>query len=281
MSNEIIEQNSQMVRSLDLVFDYLSINQSLLGRNTNPDQLVQNTRHSVQIMRLDDDREVAIIQQNTFTISRIYTDGRPDGKRPQNHDSYFDYFCQRLEKYKQAYKTDQGFTLTEREWKQLLDESYDRYIRYLLFSSIKRWEDVQRDTDTNLQVLDLVRRYADENISWQTYQYKGYILMMNSIARAELALVDGTNLEALQIIDYGIQQIGKFCAECLREEQGEAENVTREHYLSNLIEYRSDMESIENDLDNDGEQVDSTEQEDDTIIQELEDLLQEMAGNQQ
>ena len=71
MSNEIIEQNSQLVRSLDLVFDYLSVHQSLLSRNTNPDHPVQNNRDSVQIMRLDDEREVAIIQQNTFTITSV------------------------------------------------------------------------------------------------------------------------------------------------------------------------------------------------------------------
>ena len=251
MTTELIEQNSQIIRSLDLVFDYVTARRSFLRRNADVDLDSLNNHHSVQSMFLDNGREVVIIQQNTFTISRIYTDGRPDGKRPQNCDSYFEYFCQRLEKYKQAYKTDQGFSLTNQEWRQLMDESYDRYIRYLLFSSIKRWEDVQRDTNTNLQVLDFSRRYADETISWQTYQYKGYILMMNSIARAELALKEGTYFEALQIVDYGIQQIGKFCAQCLREEQGQAENITREHYLANLIEYRSDLQSVENGLADD------------------------------
>ena len=278
MTTELIEQNSQIIRSLDLVFDYVTARRSLLGRNVDVDLDALDNRHSVQAMSLDDGREVVIIQQNTFTISRIYTDGRPDGKRPQNCDSYFEYFCQRLEKYKQAYKTDQGFSLTNQEWRQLMDESYDRYIRYLLFSRIKRWEDVQRDTNTNLQVLDFSRRYADENISWQTYQYKGYILMMNSIARAELALKEGTCFEALQIVDYGIQQIGKFCAECLREEQGQAENITREHYLANLIEYRSDLKSVENGLADDELAINSTERDDNATIQELEDLLQEMSG---
>ncbi len=278
MSTELIEQNSQIVRSLDLVFDYVTARRSLLRRNADVDLDAPNNRLSVQTMSLDDGREVVIIQQNTFTVSRIYTDGRPDGKRPQNCDSYFDYFCQRLEKYKQAYKTDQGFSLTNQEWRQLMDESYDRYIRYLLFSSIKRWEDVQRDTNTNLQVLDFSRRYADETISWQTYQYKGYILMMNSIARAELALKESTYFEALQIVDYGIQQIGKFCAECLREEQGQAENITREHYLANLIEYRSDLKSVENGLADDELAINSTERDDNATIQELEDLLQEMSG---
>jgi pyrimidine operon attenuation protein/uracil phosphoribosyltransferase len=102
--------------------------------------------------------------------------------------------------------------------------------------------------------------------------------MMNSIARAELALKEGTCFEALQIVDYGIQQIGKFCAECLREEQGQAENITREHYLANLIEYRSDLKSVENGLADDELAINSTERDDNATIQELEDLLQEMSG---
>ena len=154
------------------------------------------------------------------------------------------------------------------EWEILFEESFHRYTRYLLFAGIKRWEDVQRDTATNLAVTNLARECAPSEIAWRSYQYKGYMLMMYSIAKAELSLQADDTAAALQHIDTGIQQIGEFCGECLREEHGEAENITRERYLSNLIEFRSDLET----LDSDATEADSDEED---ILAELERLLNE------
>ncbi|CAI8054011.1 hypothetical protein GBAR_LOCUS29517 [Geodia barretti] len=94
------------------------------------------------------------------------------------------------------------------------------------------------------------------------------MLMMHSIAKAELSLQEDDTAAALQQIDTGIQQIGEFCGECLREEHGEAENITRERYLSNLIEFRSDLET----LDADATEAESDEED---ILAELERLLNE------
>jgi len=99
--------------------------------------------------------------------------------------------------------------------------------------------------------------------------------MMNSIAKAELSLQQDDAAAALQQIDAGIQKIGEFCGECLREEHGEAENITRERYLSNLIEFRSDLEALgteNDDADSDETDVDSDEAD---ILAELERLLNE------
>ena len=92
--------------------------------------------------------------------------------------------------------------------------------------------------------------------------------MMHSIANAELSLQADDAVAALQHIDTGIRQIGEFCGECLREEHGEAENITRERYLSNLIEFRSDLEAL------DTEATDAEGDEED-ILAELERLLNE------
>ena len=93
--------------------------------------------------------------------------------------------------------------------------------------------------------------------------------MMHSIANAELSLQDDDTAAALQHIDTGIRQIGEFCGECLREEHGEAENITRERYLSNLIEFRSDLEALD-----DTEDAEAESDEED-ILAELERLLHE------
>ena len=177
-------------------------------------------------------------------------------------------FSQNCQEYEEEHGTREGFQLEPEEWQTLFEESFHRYTRYLLFAGIKRWKDVRRDTATNIAVTNLARQYAPSDTAWQSYQYKGYMLMMHSIANAELSLQADDAVAALQHIDTGIRQIGEFCGECLREEHGEAENITRERYLSNLIEFRSDLEALDTETtDADGDEED--------ILAELERLLNE------
>ncbi len=265
-ANDSIQRNTRWVQALDRILEMLNL----------------DVEHPIWVLEIEDGREVIVVQPNAFTVSRVYATGRPDGLRPHGLDSYYDYFRGKLEEHEEQHGSLDSFELANDEWETLFDESFHRYTRYLLFAGIKRWEDVQRDTDTNLAVTNLAREYAPAEVAWQSYQYKGYMLMMNSIAKAELSLQQDDAATALQQIDAGIQQIGEFCGECLREEHGEAENITRERYLNNLIEFRSDLEALgtetdgadsdETDVDSEESDVDSDEAD---ILAELERLLNE------
>ena len=252
MANDSIQRNTRWVQTFDRILEMLNL----------------DAERPVSVLQIEDGREVVVVQPNAFTISRMYATGRPDGMRPHGVDSYYDYFFEKLRAYEEEHGTGEGFQLESEEWEMLFEESFHRYTRYLLFAGIKRWEDVQRDTATNIAVTNLARQHAPSEIAWRSYQYKGYMLMMNSIANAELSLQEDDAVTALQHIDTGIQQIGEFCGECLREEHGEAENITRERYLSNLIEFRSDLEAL------DTETTDAEGDEED-ILAELERLLNE------
>ena len=234
--------------------------------------------HPIKIVRMTDGREVITVRPNPFTVSRMYTSGRPDGRKPYGKSSYHEYIQSRMEDYQNSNGSDEGFELTEDEWGTLFDESYDRYTRYLLCAGIKRWHDVKRDTDTNLAVTNLAKKFAPSEIAWQSYQYKGYMLMMNSIACAELSLMEDERAEALSQVNEGIQRIGQFCGECLRENHGEAENITRERYLANLIEFRTDLESVEGGVEEEDDSPHQEESDDGDgrdILEELEQLLGE------
>lgn len=252
MANDSIQRNTRWVQTFDRILEMLNL----------------DAERPVSVLQIEDGREVIVVQPNAFTISRIYATGRPDGMRPHGADSYYDYFFAKLRTYQEEHGTREGFELASDEWDILFEESFHRYTRYLLFAGIKRWEDVKRDTAANIAVTNLARECAPTDIAWQSYQYKGYMIMMHSIANAELSLQEGDADAALQNIDAGIQQIGEFCGECLREEHGETENITRERYLSNLIEFRSDLETLD---------TDTTEEanDDEDILAELERLLNE------
>ena len=255
MANDSIQRNTRWVQTFDRILEMVNL----------------DADRPVSVLRIEDGREVIVVQPNAFTISRIYATGRPDGMRPHGVDSYYDYFFEKLQTYEEQHGTREGFQLESEEWDILFEESFHRYTRYLLFAGIKRWQDVQRDTATNIAVTNLARECAPSEIAWQSYQYKGYMLMMHSIANAELSLQDNDAEAALRHIDTGIQQIGEFCGECLREEHGEAENITRERYLSNLIEFRSDLET----LDTETTETEEAEGDEEDILAELERLLNE------
>ena len=252
-NNDSIQRNTRWVQTFDRILEMLNL----------------DAERPVSVLKIEDGREVIVVQPNAFTISRIYATGRPDGMRPHGVDSYYDYFFTKLREHEEQHGTREGFQLEPEEWQTLFEESFHRYTRYLLFAGIKRWKDVQRDTAANIAVTNLARQCAASDIAWQSYQYKGYMLMMHSIANAELSLQDDDTATALQHIDTGIRQIGEFCGECLREEHGEAENITRERYLSNLIEFRSDLEALDDTEDTEAE----SDEED--ILAELERLLNE------
>ena len=227
-----ITQNTRMIDAIDDILD----------------NLAYDIENPVKTLKVADGREVVLIQANAFTLSRIYTAGRPDGKRPHGRDSYLEYFNEQLKDYKNAHGKDEGFSLTAEDWRALYTESHDRYVRYLLFSGIRRWQDVKRDTQMNISVADFAKKYAPHEIAWDIYQYKGYILMMNTISQAEISMQRGDLNGALEKIDDGMNLIGKFCGECLREGRDDVENITREKYMNNLVQLRSDIDSVESRL---------------------------------
>lgn len=195
----------------------------------------------IRLLRREDGREVLLIQANPFSLSRMYITGRPDGKRIEGHDSFFDLVQAKLHAYREEHGTAEGFQLKPEEWGRLFGESRDRYIRYLFFSGIHRWQDVERDTRTNLAVCDLAHRHAPDELAWSVYQFKGYILMMNYIAKAELESEAGDTEKAMEQIAHGIEKIGAYCRECLLSDHPEAEAITREHYLANILKYREEL----------------------------------------
>lgn len=226
------DENALIVKSIDVILDKLQF----------------NPKNPILRLKLEDGREVMLIQPNSFTISRIYVSGRPDGKRPFGKESYLEYYEEKLKEYIENNKSDEGFKLEPEQWQLLFNESYERYIRYFFFAGIKQWKEVEIDTNNNMTVANIAKKYAPSDIAWGIYQYKGYMLMMNTTAKSEMDLMRGDYNAALQHLDDGIEKIGKYCGECIREEHPEAEAITREKYLANLIHFREDIQSVSNRL---------------------------------
>ncbi|MFQ5412279.1 MAG: UvrB/UvrC motif-containing protein [Phycisphaerae bacterium] len=161
-----------------------------------------------------DDGAVKIQMRLDLGILQMETTGRPDGRRPFDAESFLDYHTSQLEKYKKANGTDLGFELSSDESQALREEAVQYYHRYLAEFVLEDFEGVERDTARNLGVLNLCRKYGqNETDRLALEQYRAYLIMMNTRAQVHLVLRQGRFKTALARVEAGLRMIGEVLAE--------------------------------------------------------------------
>jgi len=136
-------------------------------------------------------------------ILQMELDGRPDGTRPKNHESYLEYYLKRADEAKKS------FSLSPADCLNLQQEAIQYYHRYLGLMKLGDYRRVVRDTQRNLHVFDFVGEHAGhEEIKWSFEQYRAYVIMMNVRAKASMSLEKELYEEALAAIERGIERIG-------------------------------------------------------------------------
>jgi len=111
----------------------------------------------------------------------------------------------------QAIGSDQGFQIGPEDCKELRDEGTQYYYRYLSLYQLGDYKQVEKDTARNLEVFDLLRRYAAEESDRLSLEiYRPYVIMMNTKARGKALAGEGKHKQALAVIDSGIAQIEAF-----------------------------------------------------------------------
>ncbi|MEM7235552.1 MAG: UvrB/UvrC motif-containing protein [Planctomycetota bacterium] len=135
-------------------------------------------------------------------IEQYELDGRPDGRRPDESESWYHVYRDRAD------ETPWDFTLDEESFERLREECMLYYHRYLLFFQINEYELCVRDTERNLGVLDFTAKYGDTKMSESLEQYRPYILRMNVMAKALSEIQESGNVErAMEWIQEGLDAI--------------------------------------------------------------------------
>jgi hypothetical protein len=101
--------------------------------------------------------------------------GRPDGQRPHNCDSLLEYHQRRAARSEEK---GEGYELTPEQCAELQQEGIQYYHR--------------------------------EELSWSMQQFRPYVLMMNTRARASILLGEGKFAEAMGEIERGRDAISEF-----------------------------------------------------------------------
>jgi hypothetical protein len=132
---------------------------------------------SVRIIKAGDGREV-IQMRVEMGLLQIETSGRPDGTRPEGHDSYFDYLQSEA-------AGDEDFKLSEEQCNETDREFVQYYHRRICWLAMRKFERAVEDADHTLGLMDFCRAHSpDEQWTMSHEQYRPFVLFHRTQAAA-------------------------------------------------------------------------------------------------
>src|SRR6058998_1305790 len=141
-------------------------------------------------------------------VLQMEMSGRPDGQHPHNCESLLQYH---KKKAARAQAKGETYELTPEECAELQQEGIQYYHRYLSLFQINDFDGVVRDTQRNLDLFTFVAEHTDrEDFSWALQQFRPYVLMMSTRAKASILLGQQKFAEAIAEIERGREAIVDF-----------------------------------------------------------------------
>src|SRR3982751_1192742 len=135
------------------LFNEMDISEALRGWAFQPGQV------NVRLIRGNDGKPKLQLRLD-LGLLQMELDGRPDGKRPHRAATELDFQKRKLVTHQKRTGSDSGFPLASRECALLREKSAMFYHRYLSLFVLEQYDPVIRDTQHNLDVLDLCGKYG-------------------------------------------------------------------------------------------------------------------------
>lgn len=134
--------------------------------------------------------------------------GRPDGQRPHDSESLLHYHQRRAARSEARGDT---YELSSEQCSELQQEGIQYYHRYLSLFQINDFPAVIRDTQRNLDLFEFVATHTErDELVWSFQQFRPYVLMMNTRAKASILLGEGKFARAMSEIERGRDLIMEF-----------------------------------------------------------------------
>lgn len=209
----------------------LDITRILEGWEYDPDDV------RVRIVAGQDGREKIQLRLD-LGLLQMEMDGRPDGTRPEDCESWLDWYEARAAEAAEANPDGPPFCLSHDDCQKLLAEGVQYYHRYVSFWNLKRYDLCARDTARNLRLFAFVRAHARQDRDKLLFdQWRPYVLMMHARAVASPQIDRGEIAAAIEAIDEGIAGIREFLSEYEQEERSEECQE-----LQHLVKWREELE---------------------------------------
>ena len=144
-------------------------------------------------------------------VYQMEIEGRPDGQRPRGVASLLDYY---IDEESRAPSHTLSAPLDFDACAELQQEVMQYYYRIMAFYALGVFDGVVRDSDHNLDLIDIVSEYAlDDEVAWQFMQLYPYMRMMNARAKAELDMQQNRFSEAESAVREALGDLESFFAE--------------------------------------------------------------------
>lgn len=173
-------------------------------------------------------------------ILQLETTGRPDGSKPFGCELLLDYVERKLRETVRQSGDDESFVLTREECRELRHEAHLLYQRYLALFVLEEFGGVERDTSRSLRIVDVCLRYGEDSPDKEALAaQRGYVLMMNTRARAYGAAKARRFDEAVALVREGIRELralGSDEHDTLDPDDNEAELRVLESLEQELLE---------------------------------------------
>ena len=208
------------------------ISQTVDGWEFDPDRM------SVRIVPGDDGRDKIQLRLD-LGLLQMELDGRPDGRRVNQCESWLEYYRQLQATHDTRHPDGPPFALESEDCSRLLREGVQYYHRYISFWHLERYELCARDTNRNLRLFAFVREYARHTKDkLQFDQWRPYVTMMHARAVATPLISLNDYGAALTVIDAGIAGIRSFL-----EDYDQTENSENCAELRQLMHWREELEA--------------------------------------
>jgi hypothetical protein len=138
-------------------------------------------------------------------VIQMETSGRPDGERPHGCESLLNYHLAIAEEKEAAHEQ---YVLSSDEVGELQQEGIQYYHRYISLFQLNDFPGVIRDTQRNIDLFNFVNQHAGaDEFAHSLEQFRPYVIMMNTRARASIELERGDFAAALRQIERGREKI--------------------------------------------------------------------------
>jgi hypothetical protein len=184
--------------------NHMDISAALRGWDFSPGQV------NVRLIRGNDGKPKLQLRLD-LGLLQMELNGRPDGKRPHRSRTELDFQVRKLHRHVTRRGSDAGFSLAASDCQALREESAMFYHRYLSLFVLEQYEPVIRDTQHNLDVLDICAKYGRNDYDRMCLeQYRPYIIMMQTRAKACEALRQGFVKTSMAYLRGGLKRIARL-----------------------------------------------------------------------
>ncbi len=138
-------------------------------------------------------------------VIQMETTGRPDGVRPHGCESLLTHHLALAQEKGAAHE---HYVLSADDVSDLQQEGIQYYHRYISLFQLNDFPGVIRDTQRNIDLFNFVNQHAAaDEFAHSLEQFRPYVIMMNTRARASIEIERGDFAAALRQIERGREKI--------------------------------------------------------------------------